>query len=178
MRFACSASFIPGTQSIAPKERLIDWAKRTEKLRGNGVYLISAGQHWLVIKGHNIVCGIDKTVRHYTNSCKARCHVTQCMHLTATEEYGCTPELDVPTKYVDKQASERRKSKIIMKRHGIEYWRERSDYGYLYWFKITNEQCAILEEHDLGGLTHATDWVDAYELLCEWDEAFKAAQAN
>lgn len=74
-----SASCVSGEKTLG------QWLKESSQLRGDDVYLVSAGHHWQLVQGRKFVCGITReVVSQQDGRVKRRAKVKSVYRLTAT----------------------------------------------------------------------------------------------
>ena len=74
-----SASCVSGEKTLG------QWLKESSQLRGDDVYLVSAGHHWQLVQGRKFVCGITReVVSQQDGRVKRKAKVKSVYRLTAS----------------------------------------------------------------------------------------------
>jgi len=70
---------------VSGEKTLGQWLKESSKLRGDDVFLVSAGHHWQLVQGRKFVCGITReVVSQRDRKVKRRAKVKSVYRLTAS----------------------------------------------------------------------------------------------
>jgi hypothetical protein len=65
-------------------ERFKAWADRTREMRGDRLYLVSAGRHWIVVRGWQAVCGLKREPHHTNCASKAGSKIRAVFEIAST----------------------------------------------------------------------------------------------
>lgn len=101
---------VSSVSCVSGESTLGQWLKDSRQLRGDDVYLVSAGHHWQLVQGSKFVCGITReVVSQKDRRVKRRAKVKSVYRLTATGKITKPAVAKKPKTTVDRSYLEFRK---------------------------------------------------------------------
>jgi hypothetical protein len=152
-------------EAIEPKVTFAAWLRRRTPEQVRAMYLVSTGNHWVVVQGRKACCGIVKTPRFISKMRARRASVKETWMITRlpADRRPKPPKLKGlvrPRQFVDWErrvkALERKAWRDLHKlsrQHGFNFKVDKSD-SYL---ELT--PCAIFPK---GFTTYHMDWIESY----------------
>ena len=157
---------------LKPKDNptLAGWLK-SDARDGRTLYLVAAGNHWLVVQGRRYCCGkTSEIVSIRDEKVKRRARVTAVYRIEQERKVAVSEVL--PAKVKDTEATVRRKARALAAKHGIEIETYRSyGFGEPYTTIIVWGQSGICDDEERDpfyGDHYADDWADALERVQEY----------
>ena len=151
---------------------LAGWLK-SDGRDGKTLYLIAAGNHWLVVQGRRYCCGkTSEIVSIRDEKVKRRARVTAVYRIEHARKVALAEVLPAKVKVNDTEATARRKARALASKHGIEIETYRSyDFGeynssIIVWGQ--RDICDDEERDPFFGDHYADDWADALERVQEY----------
>ena len=101
---------VSSVRCVSGEKTLGQWLKESSSLRGDDVFLVSAGHHWQLVQGRKYVCGITReVVSQRDRRVKRRAKVKSVYRLTATGKITKPAVSKKPKSTVDRSYLEFRK---------------------------------------------------------------------
>jgi hypothetical protein len=165
---ASAAKLNPLTPKANPT--LAGWLK-SDGRDGKTLYLVAAGNHWLVVQGRRYCCGkTSEIVSIRDEKVKRRARVTAVYRIEQERKVAVSEVL--PAKVKDTEATVRRKARALAAKHGIEIETYRNyDDGEYYTQIIVWGLSGICDDEERDpfcGDHYADDWADALERVQEY----------
>lgn len=111
---------------VSGESTLGQWLKDSSQLRGDDVFLVSAGHHWQLVQGRKYVCGLTtEVVSQRDRRVKRRAKVKSVYRLTASGKIEKPAAAEKPKAAVNESYLEFRK---YCKDHGVTYEIARDGY--------------------------------------------------
>lgn len=143
---------------------LAAWLKDKSR-RPDEMFLVAAGQHWQVVLGRRIVCGILKKPTTFRDPrIKRRARVTDA-YLITKRPNALPLSKCLPPAPAAKSDSPRRKAKALAKKHGIEIEIERIGDDTTFYYVYPPEEWDEQEDCPTYGNHITHDWEEALERI-------------
>lgn len=155
-----------------------NWARVTA--RGKDVYLIAAGNHWVLVQGRYAICGKTKNLVAVTEHPSARSFIKDAYLICKIKNVDAQTVIPVQPKVEATEGSARRKAMALAAKYGIQAYRDKELDSKPLWvgppegmFEGEDE-----EKDPFYGDHYVYEWVEALERVEEYVKVVEAAKAN